>query len=316
MSIYGFYPGIDESGNFSPVVRAAFAASLELAARMAIEMPELLLDALSTNPEIHADLIAKIADLTLAEFNLVRKSDPGIPFELDDNTFRWIVMDPTGRVALGVTIDGSVRAPRISADILALYNRASIYSIEEGEYSWAVIDNVGNLSELRLDNSGRMPDDVLQAWADRMSWNSEDIAETVADSLAEHEAGLEIGSAERATDYSTTVTAAGTKIPGLVLNVTGSGRPVDLEARISNCFHSVANTGVNGGIYVNGTQIQGDVVYSPQTAKGPSLKIKQRMVLLDGIDYTIEVDLWGNAAGTCTMDVAATKPSTLTATNR
>jgi hypothetical protein len=316
MSVYDRYPAIDQSYNFPPDVREALAYSIELAQAIQQSMPPILNQMLADDPTIRAALVSKIATLVSGDLNLIHKNDPGIGTVSSYDDYDWLILDPSNHFALGIANDGTTRAERFSTGKLTLGDRLTQYILEDGEYAWFVADAAGHISELRLNMSGKVPDDVLQSWASRMNWSDDDIEEILAEALIDYQPGLEVGSAEITTDYTTAATTPGTMIPGLLLSITGGGRPVDLEFSAPNVFHTTINTDVNASIYLNGTEIQGNAVFSPKNTKGPRLTVKQRVVLEQDEDYAVTVDLWGGTAGTSKLDLALTKPAYLTGTNR
>jgi hypothetical protein len=134
--------------------------------------------------------------------------------------------------------------------------------------------------------------------------------------------GTELGYAERLTNFATTAVAAGATalVPGLVVTVTGQGRPVDIEFFAQAVRHSVASTAITGYLEVNGSatasQASSAGSSSPSTTVGRVIIIRRRAVLADGVEYTFKAGIFGGAAGTTTLSAAAFAASHLSVTSR
>lgn len=148
------------------------------------------------------------------------------------------------------------------------------------------------------------------------------IGDAVAAAVEGHTPGIDLGSAVRTTNFTTTAAAssdaAGT-LPGFSVTVVGKGRPVDLRFHCASVRHSVANTAVSVVLIrdgnVTGADNQIGAVKSASTTDGPSLTIVRRTgVLLDGVSYTFTARAWGAVAGTCTLVGASFCPIQMTAT--
>lgn len=147
-----------------------------------------------------------------------------------------------------------------------------------------------------------------------------EVATLVAAELAAYEPGLEIGYSERTTSFTSTQTApnATGTITGLVVVVTGAGRPVDVRFSAPLAWQSTANKLVFTSLMVNGGASGGaSADSSPLTNNGPSHTFTRRMVLTDGVVYTFTVAVYTESGGgTATMFANATYPMSLSVTNR
>lgn len=125
----------------------------------------------------------------------------------------------------------------------------------------------------------------------------------------------ELGYAERTTSDTTTNTsygsAASNKISGLSVTVTGEGLPVYVEFYCPVVTHSVAGTGVNSVLLINGAVTGGQL--DGQLDKNAST-MRRRVVLTAGTSYTFEVGKYVAAAGTGTWSAAADFPMHLAVT--
>ena len=130
----------------------------------------------------------------------------------------------------------------------------------------------------------------------------------------------ELAYAERLTNDTTTNTTIGNapsnKVSGLLVTVTGNGRPVEIEVYCPAVLHTVANTYVGLALLMDGVQVQLMQQSSPSTANGRSLIGKFRKVLTAGQDYTFEVGKYCGAAGTATYGGGAGLPAYISATER
>lgn len=133
--------------------------------------------------------------------------------------------------------------------------------------------------------------------------------------------GIELGYAERVTNYTTTgVTPFATPIDALQVEVEGTGRPVDVEFFASDIHHSVANTFIYALLVVDGVYLDDNgqlaATQSTSTTLGSSLYFKKRIVLDEGVSYQFNVVCYGGAAGTSTIVAAAFAPTFLSVTAR
>lgn len=154
----------------------------------------------------------------------------------------------------------------------------------------------------------------------RLAGVSADIPALVAAELASYEPGLEIGYSERTTSATSTQTvpnATGT-ISGLVVVVTGAGRPVDVRFESALAWNSTANKHSFASLMVNGGAGGGaNGSHSPVTTTGIGLGFTRRMVLTDGVSYTFTVALYTESGGgTVTAFANATYPMSISVTNR
>lgn len=151
-----------------------------------------------------------------------------------------------------------------------------------------------------------------------------EVSALVAAELAGYQPGLEIGYAERATQFTSTQVAANATgaITSLSVGssgiIVGTGRAVDIRFACPAVWSSTANKQILVTLGVNGTYGGVTAVrYSPATTFGPSLEFTRRLVLTNGVSYTFTVALYGEAtSGTCTAWASATFPMTLSVTNR
>lgn len=136
--------------------------------------------------------------------------------------------------------------------------------------------------------------------------------------------GAELAYSERLTSFYTNNLAIGTVVasakPGLVCQVVGRGRPVDIEF-FAGLVHSVANAGVIVCLIVNGNpalvapSLIG-VFTTPGTSSGEGSFLKRRMILTKGVSYTFEIMLAGALAGNVGMIAADYAPAYLSVTQR
>lgn len=151
----------------------------------------------------------------------------------------------------------------------------------------------------------------------------ESIDVKVAAAVAAHTPGIELGYAERTTNFSTTATAPGATalIPSLVTTVIGQGRPVDIEFYAQTVRHSVAGKYVVAYFEINGSFVntvagQSGLISSPDTVVGRTIYMKRRAMLADGQGYTIKVGVYGEEAGTTSLVAVASAPTFLEVTSR
>jgi hypothetical protein len=150
------------------------------------------------------------------------------------------------------------------------------------------------------------------------------IAAMVEDAVEAHTPGTELGFAERTsgTAFTTTATTFGASalVTGLVVTVTGEGRPVDIEFTAQAVRHSVAATGVVAYLETNGSAVAAQCnstwVSSPSTTVGRGFIVRRRAVLTDGVVYTFKAGVFGGAAGTVTLDTTTFAAAQLSVTSR
>lgn len=152
---------------------------------------------------------------------------------------------------------------------------------------------------------------------------SGDIWTSPASSPANFLPGQEIAYSERlAADTTTNTNAAAAtsnKIPGLSIQVTGTGTPIQVEF---DCVvrHSVATGEVAMWFVVDGvlSADPGAFAQVPARTVGRdfSMHASMRMVVPVGVTRTIEVGKWISGAGTATYNNPATNPMYLVATQR
>lgn len=137
--------------------------------------------------------------------------------------------------------------------------------------------------------------------------------------------GMEIGYAERNTSSTTTelgITDAllmQNLITGLTVVVTGKGRPVEIEYFCALVAHTVLNGVVYAVLMINGSQVGGSAswttVAKAGNAQGPMIA-KRRMVLADGVQYTFQVGMSLDVAGTGTYFASDAAPQYLSVVQR
>lgn len=154
----------------------------------------------------------------------------------------------------------------------------------------------------------------LDPWDVELKAYIDDLAESVT-------GGTELGYAERVTNYTTTeATPFAAAIDALQVEVTGTGRPVDVEFFASDAHHSVADTFVYALLVVDGVYLDANgqlaATQSTSTTLGSSLYFKKRIVLDESVDYQFNVVLYGGAAGTSTLVAAAFAPTFLSVVSR
>lgn len=130
----------------------------------------------------------------------------------------------------------------------------------------------------------------------------------VADAVDGHVPGSSLAFAQYGSATSTTDTANGLAISGLLVNVVGAGRPVEITWRFPGVYHSVAGVAtVLAMAYQKAGVYQGYLPHivnasSPWTDKqvGP-LSLSHQMVLDDGVTYSFYPMFKPAAAGTSTI---------------
>lgn len=150
------------------------------------------------------------------------------------------------------------------------------------------------------------------------------VDDLVEQAVQGHTPGIELGSVQRTTNFTTTNTSSSSSagdIPSFSIAVVGQGRAIDLRFHASTVYHSVANTLCAVLFVTNGsaTNVNNQIasVSSPATNTGPSLTVTHRTgVLTAGVTYTFTVRVWGVVAGTVTMVGAAFAPIEFAATSR
>lgn len=124
----------------------------------------------------------------------------------------------------------------------------------------------------------------------------------VQQALEDHTPGIELGYAERTTNF---VTAVNTDITGLSVTVTGQGRPVDVEFFCPAAYHSVSGALVWADIKANGVILNSWFELTSNTAFGRTCLVRQRVVLNDGVNYVFTVGTFLGSAGTMTWAATA-----------
>lgn len=120
--------------------------------------------------------------------------------------------------------------------------------------------------------------------------------------LASHTPGAEIAYAERITPGSTVATAIGTaaNITGLLVNVVGTGRPVEIELYLSGVYHTTAGSLIsmyianNGSVLTAGPTGYGIQGYAKSDINnaGRAGVLTRRMVLTAGVAYSFQAGFY------------------------
>lgn len=151
------------------------------------------------------------------------------------------------------------------------------------------------------------------------------VSSLVLQEVQDHTPGIDLGTASRTSAFTTTNTTAGNGslglITGLTVTITGTGRPVDVRFTAPAVYHSVANTfvgvSINAGNPLAATNATFASSQSTLTNNGNGLEATLRTPALNvGQSYTFQVNVWGGAAGTCTLAAAAYGPIQLAVTSR
>lgn len=129
------------------------------------------------------------------------------------------------------------------------------------------------------------------------------------DMVDDYVPGTSLAKVERTGTYTTTDTTIGVDVPGFGFSLVGKGRNVEIWGFAPNFYHSVAQTQCgmalvcNGNLFDTKTQLGG--TYSPHTADGPSVSVRNEIFLTNGVTYNFTMRIWGGAAGTTTAVAAA-----------
>ena len=113
---------------------------------------------------------------------------------------------------------------------------------------------------------------------------------------------VEVGYAERTDPFSVTPGAAYSttgNIPGLMVQIVGSGRPVEVEFFAPGLYASSAYIPVMPYVTVNGDTTTGvsATTRSAVTTDGMPYIIKRRIILDDGVTYTFQAGLMTDTPG-------------------
>ncbi|KRB73084.1 hypothetical protein ASE01_20120 [Nocardioides sp. Root190] len=153
---------------------------------------------------------------------------------------------------------------------------------------------------------------------------SDALSDAVAGEIEGHEAGIDLGTANRTTSVppmtsTATSVAAAAAISGLSRTVTGKGRSVDVEFYAPIVYNSgAANVGVSCMIVRDNNPASTDnqigTRFSPATNNGPDMYIRRRTgILLDGVEYTFTVRMW-TPSGTAVIVPGGNYPAQLMVT--
>lgn len=136
----------------------------------------------------------------------------------------------------------------------------------------------------------------------------------VAAAVEAHTPGIELGYAERTSNYAVT---SGGAIAGLSVTVTGQGRPVDIEFRCRGVFHTTIGTLLEATIVDGSSNIYGSAkAQTFSTADGPVIGVRSRKILTNGQSYTLTVNIAQNTAGTMTWMGSSARPMWLSVVSR
>lgn len=259
-------------------------------------------------PAISFQLPAATPTVDVADLTLV---DPTV----FSPTIDYASQDELDAVIAAATAEATARA---SADTTEATARAAADTALDGRLD--VLE--GQTLDTRLDTlEGQTLDTRLDAAETSVTDH-----ETRIDELEAHIPGVELGYAERASNFTTTNTssssvAAGSKVTSLLVTVTGQGRPVDVEFYSPSIHHSTAAQVITVYLVVNGvaqstTLGQSAFISSPVNTLGRAVILKRRLVLTEAVEYTFEVGLAGASAGTVTLTASAAVPSSLSVTSR
>lgn len=135
--------------------------------------------------------------------------------------------------------------------------------------------------------------------------------------------GQELGYAETGTTWHTTNTTYGgnstvAKVPGVLVTVTGQGRPVEVTAHLPSVRTHTANVAIGAYILKDGVIYDAGFVHSASTGNGQQILLSRRTTsLTQGTAFTFELGVYAGS-GT-TVDVPALIPDfpvTLAVTQR
>ncbi len=245
-------------------------------------------------------IVSAVVSTNLGRFALV---------DLDNNDVR--LPNPT---RLTVNADGSFSVDLIATDSAGInvpndlrYNVTVTYKDDQGvKRTWS-----SGYFEL---TANRDLSDVANTDAVANVSEAATVVNTlVLQALEDNVPGIELGSAERETTFTSSANA---DIPGLSITVTGTGRPLYVDFFCDSVYHSVANTLVAARIRKNGVQVAEGREFSPVTNAGPFMFVRHRETLAVGQSATYTVQAFQGAAGTMTFAAAANAKMFFTAVAR
>lgn len=145
----------------------------------------------------------------------------------------------------------------------------------------------------------------------------------ILDGLDSHTPGSTLGFTEYGSAFTTSDTANGAAVVGLVTTVEGAGRPAEISLFIPEIFHSVAGTKTIVALaYQKNGVYQGYLPVicgstSPYTDQGTGpVNVKHQMVLTDGDDFTFYPLIKPAAAGTSTLNLSGVVRANLSVISR
>lgn len=149
---------------------------------------------------------------------------------------------------------------------------------------------------------------------------AEDVDLAVSEAVDGHTPGSVLAYAERTSTF-TSVDTVGTSVSSMLVNVTGAGRPAQVEWWVPGPFHTVANTRITVGIQwwrnsVYQGYLQIGSARSPLTTNGDSVTIARQLVLDDGVSYAFCPAVAGGAVGTTNLGISGANISYLSVISR
>lgn len=124
---------------------------------------------------------------------------------------------------------------------------------------------------------------------------------------SESQGGAELGYAELGTNWSSTNTTYGGNTtvalaPGVVVTVTGSGRPVEVRAGIPSVRHITAGASIGAYILMNGAVYDAGFVVNGSTVNGQQVFLHRRTTALTpGTAYTFQLGVYAGSTGAMTL---------------
>lgn len=283
----------------------------------------LLLKADLVDGIVPAVQLPSYVDDVLEFANLAAFPDPGaagkIYVALDTNlTYRWSgsaygVLDPS--LALGETLSTAYRGDRGKTAF---------------DHSQIILGNPHGTtaSMVGFTPSGLIiATDVQAALAEldsekvSLSQLTTEVDNAVADAASVQMAGLELAYAESTVDFTSTDNATlNTRITGMVFDIVGRGRPVEIKFFCPDVFHSVTEGPITFFLVVDDLPLNttGQIVtaITPGTTAGEPSIMERRLVLADGVSYNFKVGMFLQVAGTGHAKGDPSAPMYLTATSR
>lgn len=120
-------------------------------------------------------------------------------------------------------------------------------------------------------------------------------------------AGANIGYAELGTNWSSTNTTYGGNTtvalaPGVLVTVTGRGRPVEVQASIPSARHITANNSIGAYILMNGAVYDAGFIVNVSTVNGQQIRLQRLTTnLTAGTAYTFQLGVYASSTGAITL---------------